>query len=128
MSPSSRASGEESREAESTRRWFYPVLSLSAAPDLGTSFLTWALPSLPRAPRASVEHSSNLSTTGNLTHGIVCDIGMPVIHGGVRYNCRVFVVNSKILLIRPKLHLANDGNYREGRWFTEWQHRGKAGG
>ena len=50
---------------------------------------------------------------GDETDEIVCDVGMPVIHRGVRYNCRVFVLNRKILLIRPKLCLANDGNYRE---------------
>ena len=27
---------------------------------------------------------------GDLTDGILCDIGMPVQHRGVRYNCRVF--------------------------------------
>lgn len=43
----------------------------------------------------------------------------------VRYNCRVFILNGRILLIRPKMHLANDGNYRETRWFTEWKHPGK---
>ncbi|KAI8613527.1 hypothetical protein BC830DRAFT_1258240 [Chytriomyces sp. MP71] len=52
--------------------------------------------------------------------GILCDVGMPVMHKGVRYNCRVFFENGKILLIRPKLFLANDGNYREMRWFTAW--------
>lgn len=26
----------------------------------------------------------------------------------------------KILLIRPKMALANEGNYRELRWFTPW--------
>ena len=56
------------------------------------------------------------------TDAILCDIGMPVIHAGVRYNCRVFVLNRQIVLIRPKLCLANDGNYRETRWFTAWQH------
>lgn len=34
---------------------------------------------------------------------------------GVMYNCRVILLNKKVLLIRPKLHLANDGNYRETR-------------
>jgi hypothetical protein len=29
----------------------------------------------------------------------------------------------EILLIRPKLYLANDGNYRETRWFTTWKHQ-----
>jgi NAD+ synthase (glutamine-hydrolysing) len=51
---------------------------------------------------------------------ILVDIGMPVVHKDVKYNCRVFFYNKKILLIRPKLHLANDGNYREARWFTPW--------
>jgi hypothetical protein len=122
---------------------------------------------------------------GGHTDGIVVDVGMPVIHRGVRYNCRhettaplrpccaaalacqlgsnpcmplgiyfvavlfrpivwlamcravpmwlpnvgacmpapppafcrVFLLNRRVLLIRPKLHLANDGNYRQaGAW------------
>jgi NAD+ synthase (glutamine-hydrolysing) len=56
---------------------------------------------------------------------IVIDIGMPVIHRGVRYNCRVFVLNGKVLHIRPKMHLAQDGNYREGRYFTTWKRTGE---
>lgn len=55
-------------------------------------------------------------------HGILCDIGMPVLHRGARYNARVFVLDGRILLVRPKLSLADDGNYREGRWFTAWHH------
>ncbi|KAJ3063469.1 glutamine-dependent NAD(+) synthetase [Podochytrium sp. JEL0797] len=51
---------------------------------------------------------------------IICDVGMPVLHKNVRYNCRVVFQNGKILLIRPKMFLANDGNYREMRWFTAW--------
>ncbi|KII85887.1 hypothetical protein PLICRDRAFT_44308 [Plicaturopsis crispa FD-325 SS-3] len=55
---------------------------------------------------------------------IVCDIGMPVVHKNVIYNCRVIIHNKKILLIRPKMWLANDGNYRELRYFTPWmKHR-----
>ena len=45
-------------------------------------------------------------------YDIVCDIGMPVIHRGVRYNCRVFILNGRLLLIRPKVAMADDGNYR----------------
>src|SRR4051794_17393516 len=66
---------------------------------------------------------------------IILDIGMwafediklmcidccrPVAHKNVRYNCRVLCLDRKILLIRPKLWLANDGNYREMRYFTPW--------
>ena len=78
------------------------------------------------------------------TTDIVCDIGMyvpsrptllllvknthmvhrPVMHKNVIYNCRVIVHNRQILLIRPKMWLANDGNYRELRYFTPWlKHR-----
>ncbi|XP_067414314.1 glutamine-dependent NAD(+) synthetase isoform X2 [Emydura macquarii macquarii] len=44
----------------------------------------------------------------------------PVMFRNVRYNCRVIFLNKKILLIRPKMILANAGNYRELRWFTPW--------
>ena len=57
----------------------------------------------------------------DLTTDILCDIGMPVMHRNVRYNCRIFALNGKILFIRPKLILAADGNYRETRWFAAWQ-------
>lgn len=57
-----------------------------------------------------------------LTSDIVCDIGMPVEFAGVRYNCRVYCCDGRVLLIRPKLDVANDGNYRELRWFTSWKH------
>ncbi|CAM9737959.1 unnamed protein product [Chrysoparadoxa australica] len=59
--------------------------------------------------------------SSDLTDDILCDIGMPVLHRNVRYNCRVFCLNRKILLIRPKLFLADDGNYRETRYFTSWK-------
>ncbi|KAH6584129.1 hypothetical protein BASA61_007684 [Batrachochytrium salamandrivorans] len=52
--------------------------------------------------------------------GITCDVGMPIMLRGVLYNCRVIFRNMRILLIRPKMFLANDGNYREMRWFTPW--------
>ncbi|KAI6042073.1 hypothetical protein EDC04DRAFT_2892388 [Pisolithus marmoratus] len=61
---------------------------------------------------------------GEDTMNIVCDIGMPVVHKNVTYNCRIIVYNKQILLIRPKMWLANDGNYREMRYFTPWvKHR-----
>ncbi|ORY31916.1 hypothetical protein BCR39DRAFT_524532 [Naematelia encephala] len=55
---------------------------------------------------------------------IVCDIGMPIAHKNCTYNCRVIIHNGKIVLIRPKMWMANDGNYRELRHFTPWhKHR-----
>ena len=41
-------------------------------------------------------------------------------HKNVRYNCRVIFYNQQLLLIRPKLNLAMNGNYREMRWFAPW--------
>ncbi|KAH4175690.1 glutamine-dependent NAD(+) synthetase [Parastagonospora nodorum] len=53
-------------------------------------------------------------------HGIVCDIGMPIMHRNNRFNCRVIILDGRILFIRAKLFLANDGNYRENRHFIPW--------
>ncbi|GKV39974.1 hypothetical protein SLEP1_g47660 [Rubroshorea leprosula] len=60
---------------------------------------------------------------GDWTDGILCSIGMPVIKGSERYNCQVLCFNRKIIMIRPKMWLANDGNYRELRWFTTWKQK-----
>lgn len=76
----------------------------------------------------TVEHSWEAVTEllrGGHTQGMLCDVGMPVVHRGVLYNCRIFMLDGRILLIRPKLHLANDGNYRETRYFSAWKHRGQ---
>ncbi|XP_047517779.1 glutamine-dependent NAD(+) synthetase [Pieris napi] len=51
---------------------------------------------------------------------ILIDVGMPVQHRNVSYNCRVVFLNRKILLIRPKMSMCEDGNYRESRWFSCW--------
>ncbi len=59
------------------------------------------------------------------TDDILCDIGMPVMYQSIRYNCRVFICNGEILLIRPKMVLATEGNYREPRWFVPWQKKWK---
>ncbi|RLU27000.1 hypothetical protein DMN91_000799 [Ooceraea biroi] len=61
----------------------------------------------------------------NLLRSSVCedmliDVGMPVMHKNVTYNCRVAFLNRRILLIRPKMRLCEDGNYRESRWFSPW--------
>lgn len=55
------------------------------------------------------------------TDDLLCDFGMPVLQGGVRYNCRVLCRNRKVLLIRPKMAMADAGNYRESRYFTAYR-------
>ena len=45
---------------------------------------------------------------------------MPVTHKAALYNCRIAIMNKKVLHVRPKMWLANDGNYREMRFFSPW--------
>jgi NAD+ synthase (glutamine-hydrolysing) len=55
---------------------------------------------------------------------LIVGIARPITHKDVIYNCRVIIYHGEILLIRPKMWLANDGNYRELRYFTPWtRHR-----
>jgi NAD+ synthase (glutamine-hydrolysing) len=52
---------------------------------------------------------------------------MAVHHKNTLYNCRMICLNKKILLIRPKLFLADGSNNCESRWFTPWlKQNGKA--
>ena len=67
-----------------------------------------------------IESLADILESG-VTSGILCAIGCPIMHNNVRYNCVVMCVNSKIVLIRPKMTLADDGNYREGRFFTAYK-------
>ncbi|XP_074284649.1 glutamine-dependent NAD(+) synthetase-like [Silene latifolia] len=60
---------------------------------------------------------------GDWTDGILCSFGMPILSNSVRYNCQVVCMDRKIIMIRPKMWLANDGNYRELRWFTTWKNK-----
>lgn len=54
---------------------------------------------------------------------IIIDLGLPVSHRGRPLNCRVIVLNRKVLAVRPKIWLCNDGNYREMRYFAAWDER-----
>ncbi|EGP86053.1 unnamed protein product [Zymoseptoria tritici ST99CH_1A5] len=51
---------------------------------------------------------------------IIIDLGIPVQHRGCSYNARAIALNGQILAVRPKLDLANDGNFREMRYFSPW--------
>lgn len=35
----------------------------------------------------------------------------------------VFPLSRKVLMIRPKMMMCDDGNYRESRYFTGWKRR-----
>ena len=69
----------------------------------------------------SWEVVENILKSG-ITDGILTDLGMPILHMGVLYNCRVVLLDSKIVGIRAKMTLANGGNYFESRWFSAWKH------
>ncbi len=63
-----------------------------------------------------------LLTKTDVTMGMVCDFGMPILgNDGCLYNCRVVCYNRTILWIRPKTFMADDGNYRESRYFTAYE-------
>jgi NAD+ synthase (glutamine-hydrolysing) len=49
---------------------------------------------------------------------MLIDVGLPVRHKDVLFNCRIIFFGQKIYLIRPKLSLASDGNYYESRYFS----------
>ena len=72
----------------------------------------------------TVKHSwetiAEILADKDLTKGILCDVGMPIHFNNTLYNCRVLMLDQKILLIRPKICLAGGNNYRERRWFTPW--------
>lgn len=57
---------------------------------------------------------------GGDSDGFLLDVGAPVMHRGVSYNCRVLLLDREVVLVRPKMDLADDGNYRESRWFRAW--------
>lgn len=70
----------------------------------------------------SWEAVASLVASGH-TDGLLVDVGAPVLHRGVAYNARVLLANRRVLLVRPKMALAGDGNYREARYFRAWTPR-----
>lgn len=56
----------------------------------------------------------------DVTNDILCVIGMPLTYDRLMYNCSIFVLNKQIIFIKPKAMLAENGNSREGRYFTAW--------
>lgn len=55
-----------------------------------------------------------------ICEGVLISLGMGVRHRNVRYNAQVVCTFKEVILIRPKMALANDGLYREARHFTPW--------
>lgn len=55
------------------------------------------------------------------TDNMLVEVGAPVMFEGSQYNCRVLLLNKRVLLIRPKTQLVDEGGYRESRYFSAWQ-------
>jgi len=53
-----------------------------------------------------------------LTKDILVETTMPVMHRGSAYNCKVIIHEGKIVLLRPKIFMADGDNYRESRYFS----------
>lgn len=47
--------------------------------------------------------------TDTSLHGILIDVGLPIMHRGCRYNSRAIILDGKLLCILAKIYLANDG-------------------
>ena len=56
----------------------------------------------------------------NAPIGIAYTVNMPWLHNDVLYNAVVVCLNGQILHVCPKIAMADDGNYREGQFFTPW--------
>ena len=55
-----------------------------------------------------------------LTEGLVVNFGLPIWHQGAVYNAAALVVDSRIVGLVAKQHLAGDGIHYEPRWFKAW--------
>ena len=66
----------------------------------------------------------NITLDNDLSKDTMIILGSPVLFDDIKYNTMIFICNQKIVLIRPKMILADDGNYREARFFSPWTKKG----
>ena len=66
----------------------------------------------------------NITKDKKLTENVMVVLGSPVLFDDIKYNTMTFISNGKIVMIRPKMILADDGNYREARFFNPWTKKG----
>lgn len=53
-----------------------------------------------------------------LTKDMIVESSMAVLHRGSFYNCKIVMLNQRIILVRPKLVMADGDVFRETRYFT----------
>jgi NAD+ synthase (glutamine-hydrolysing) len=56
-----------------------------------------------------------------LTDGILVETTLPIYYRSSAYNCKVLILDGKIVAIRPKIFMADGGNYRESRYFSNYK-------
>lgn len=70
----------------------------------------------------TIEHSwevlEKLLRDPTLTKNMIVETTMAVLHRGSIYNCKLLLLNQKVILIRPKLVMADGDVFRETRYFT----------
>lgn len=72
------------------------------------------------APSTFLESWRMLSQLLPLTENMVVNFGLPVWHQGAVYNAAALVVDTEIVGLVAKQHLAGDGIHYEPRWFKAW--------
>lgn len=61
-----------------------------------------------------------------LTKDIIVETSMPMVHRASVYNCKLILHNQRIVLVRPKLVMADGDVFRETRYFTIFKPLGDA--
>lgn len=81
------------------------------------------MPCSPGRPQTSAAHPAPLLGLGSSVMSTVrggWTSGPSLVTGGSSQELTCPPACRRVLLIRPKMALANEGNYRELRWFTPW--------
>lgn len=68
-------------------------------------------------------NSINLILESGCTTNKLIVISCPMQHMKKLYNCNIFISNNQIVLIRPKVELANESHYHEPRHFSYYEYR-----
>ncbi len=72
------------------------------------------------APSTFEESWRMLNELLPLTAGMVVNFGLPIWHQGAVYNAAALVVDTEVVGLVAKQHLAGDGIHYEPRWFKAW--------
>lgn len=66
----------------------------------------------------SWEVIADLLKDPELTNDIIVETTLPIFYRSTTYNCKILMLDGKIIGIRPKIFMADGMNYRESRYFN----------